>query len=221
MYGVMAAAKEREWTVVYQTPSQLDADLVRTTLEVAGYAVWVQGGNAPAEATPTYGSSGALTVSVPSEDADDAREFLKQRTGLLPDVATAESPSDETSLPQESLEDLGQEILALRRQHVVAACKYCGISTLDVSEMDLDSRMIALLRVAGLGVNTATFSEFEPGERICTDCAGHEVECDVCGRVLDAFLDEGEYRRAKDDEAYVCSSCRGRVEDQLQPDRDW
>ncbi len=217
----MPAAKEREWTVVYQTPSQLDADLVRTTLEVAGYAVWVQGGNAPAVATPTQGSSRALTVSVPSEDADDAREFLKQKTGLLPDDATAESPGDETSLPLESLEDLGQEILALRRQHVVAACKHCGISTLDVSEMDLDSRMIALLRVAGLGVNTGTFSEFEPGERICTDCAGHEVECDVCGRVLDAFLDEGEYRRAKEDEAYVCSSCRGRVEDQLQPDRDW
>src|SRR5437879_9947880 len=104
MYGVMAAAKEREWTVVYQTPAPLDADLVRTTLEVAGYTVWVQGGNAPAVATPTYGSSGALTVSVPSEDADDAREFLKQKTGLLPDVATAESPSAETSLRLESLE---------------------------------------------------------------------------------------------------------------------
>jgi hypothetical protein len=217
----MAAAKEREWTVVYQTPSQLDADLVRTTLEVAGYAVWVQGGNAPAVATPTYGSSGALTVSVPSEDADDAREFLKHKTSLMPDDATPERPDEDASLPQESLEDVGQEILTLRRRHEVAACKYCGIATLDVSEMDLDSRMIALLRVAGLGVNTATFSEFEPGERICTDCAGHEVECEVCGRVLDAFVDEGEYRRAKDDEAYVCSSCRGRVEDQLQPDRDW
>jgi hypothetical protein len=81
--------------------------------------------------------------------------------------------------------------------------------------------MIALLRVAGLGVNTATFSEFEAGERICTDCAGHEAACEVCGRVLDAFLDEGEYRRAKDDEAYVCSGCRGRLEDELQADRDW
>jgi hypothetical protein len=39
--------------------------------------------------------------------------------------------------------------------------------------------------------------------------------------VLDAFLDEGEYRRAKDDEAYVCSDCRGRLEDELQTDRDW
>jgi hypothetical protein len=87
--------------------------------------------------------------------------------------------------------------------------------------MELDSRMIALLRAAGLGVNTATFSEFEAGERICTECAGHEVECDVCGRVLDAFLDEGEYQQAKDDEAYVCSGCRGRLEDQLQADRDW
>jgi hypothetical protein len=221
MYEVMAAAKEREWTVVYQTPSQMDADLVRTTLEVAGYAVWVQGGSATGVAPPIYGSPGALTVSVPSEDADDAREFLKQKTGLLPDDASAESPGDETPLPRESLEDLAQGILTLRRQHEVAACKHCGISTLDVSEVDLDSRMIALLRVAGLGVNTATFSEFEPGERICTDCAGHEVECEVCGRVLDAFIDEGEYRRAKDDEAYVCSSCRGRVEDQLQPDRDW
>ncbi len=217
----MAAAKEREWTAIYQTPSPMDADLVRTTLEVAGYAVWVQGGNAPSVFTPSYDMSGALTVSVPSEEADDAREFLTQKTSLMTDDATPERPDDNTSLPAASLADVGQEILELRRQHVAAACKYCGISTLDVGEMELDSLMIALLRVAGLGINTATFSDFEPGERICTDCAGHEVECDVCGRVLDAFLDEGEYRRAKDDEAYVCSSCRGRVEDQLQPDRDW
>src|SRR6266566_1572248 len=199
----MAAGKEREWTVIYQTPSPMDADLVRTTLEVAGYAVWVQGGNAPSVFTPSYDMSGALTVSVPSEEA------------------TPERPDDNTSLPAASLADVGQEILELRRQHVAAACKYCGISTLDVGEMELDSRMIALLRVAGLGVNTATFSEFDPGERICTDCAGHEVECELCGRVLDAFLDEGEYRRAKGDEAYVCSSWRGRLEDKGQADRDW
>lgn len=217
----MAAGKEREWTVIYQTPSPMDADLVRTTLEVAGYPVWVQGGNPPSVITPTYDTSGALTVSVPSEDADDARVFLKQKTSLMPDDAIPAGPDGETSVPQESLEEVDQEILELRRQHEVAACKYCGISTLDVGEMELDSRMIALLRVAGLGVNTATFSEFDPGERICTDCAGHEVECELCGRVLDAFLDEGEYRRAKDDEAYVCSSCRGRLEDQLQAKRDW
>ena len=130
-------------------------------------------------------------------------------------------PDDDTALPKESLEDVGQEILEVRRQHEVAACKYCGISTLDAGEMALDSRMIALLRVAGLGVNSATFSEFNQRERICSDCAGHEVECELCGRMLDAFLDEGEYRRAKDDEAYVCSTCRGRLEDQLHADRDW
>jgi len=217
----MAAGKEREWTVVYQTPSPSDADLVRTTLEVAGYPVWVQGGTAPSVFTPSYGTSGALTVSVPADDADDAREFLKQKTSLMPDDSSSARPDDDASLAPESLEDVGQEILELRHQHVVAACKYCGIPTLDVGEIELDSRMIALLRAAGLGVNSATFSEFDPGERICTDCAGHEVECEVCGRVLDAFLDEGEYRQAKDDEAYVCSSCRGRLEDLLQPERDW
>src|SRR6266550_6476175 len=217
----MAAGREREWTIIYQTPSPMDADLVRTTLEVAGYPVSVEGGNPPSVATPTYDRSGALTVSVPAEDADDARDFLKQKTSLMPHDASPERPDDDTSLPQNSLEDVGQEILELRRQHEVAACKYCGISTLDVGEMALDSRIIALLRVAGLGVNSATFSEFNQGERICSDCAGHEVECELCGRVLDAFLDEGEYRRAKDDEAYVCSSCRGRLEDQLQADRDW
>jgi hypothetical protein len=217
----MAAAKDREWTVIYQTPSPMDADLVRTTLEVAGYPVWVQGGNPRSVITPTDDTSGALTVSVPAEDADDARDYLKQKTSLMTDDVTAPHSDDATSLPPESLADVGQEILELRRQHEVAACKYCGISTLDVNEMELDSRMIAFLRAAGVGVNTATFSEFDPGERICTDCAGHEVECDVCGRVLDAFLDEGEYRQAKDDEAYVCSSCRGRLEDQLQADRDW
>ena len=103
----------------------------------------------------------------------------------------------------------------------MAACKYCGIPTLDVGEMGLDSHVIALLRAAGLGVNSATFSEFEPGERICSECAGHEVTCDLCGRDVDAFLDGGEYRRANDDEAYVCSECRGRLEDQLQTARDW
>ncbi len=215
----MATGKELKWTAIYETPSQSDADLVRTTLEVAGYRVSVQGGNAPAGFSPT--PSSALTVSVPAEDADDARDYLKQKTSLLPHDLPSLTADDETSSPQESLADVAEEILELRRQHEVAACKYCGIATLDVGEIDLDSRMIALLRAAGLGINTATFSEFESGERICTDCAGHEVECEVCGRVLDAFLDQGEYRQAKDDEAYVCSGCRGRLEDQLQADRDW
>jgi hypothetical protein len=217
----MPAGKEREWTVIYQTPSPMDADLVRTTLEVAGYPVWVQGGSPPSVATPLYDRSGALTVSVPADDADDARDFLKQKTSLMTDDAVPSRVDGDASGPQESVEDIGQEILELRRRHQVAACKYCGISTLDVGEMELDSRMIALLQTAGLGVNSATFSEFNQGERICSDCAGHEVECELCGRVLDAFLDEGEYRRAKDDEAYVCSSCRGRIEDQVQADRDW
>lgn len=215
----MAAGKELEWTAIYETPSQSDADLVRTTLEVAGYRVWVQGGNAPAAFSPT--PSSALIVSVPAEDSEDARDYLKQKTSLMPHDPASATADDETSTPQESLADVAEEILELRRRHEVAACKYCGISTLDVGEIELDSRMIALLRAAGLGVNTATFSEFEPGERICTERAGHEVECEVCGRVLDAFLDQGEYRQVKDDEAYVCSGCRGQLEDQLQADRDW
>ena len=217
----MAAGKEPEWTVIYETPSSMDADLVRTTLEVAGYRVWVQGGNSAAVFAPSYDTSGALTVSVPAHDAEDARDYLKEKTSLLPRDAASAASDDETSTPSESLEDVAQEILELRRQHEVAACKYCGIATLDVGEIELDGRMIALLRAAGLGVNSATFGEFEPGERICTDCAGHEVACEVCGRVLDAFLDQGEYRQSKDDEAYVCSGCRGRLEDKLQADRDW
>jgi hypothetical protein len=219
----MAAGKEIEWTVIYQTPSPTDADLVRTTLEVAGYRVWIQGGNAPSVYPPGIDTSSALTVSVPAEDAEDARDYLKQKTSFTPDdpAVTTSDPDNEISPPQETLADVAQEILQLRRQHEVAACKYCGIATLDVGEIELDSRMIALLRAAGLGVNSATFSEFEPGERICTDCAGHDVSCELCGRVLDAFLDQGEYRQVKDDEAYVCSGCRGRLEDQLQADRDW
>ena len=217
----MATGKEREWTVIYQTPSPTDADLVRTTLEVAGYAVWVQGGNSPSVFPPGIDTSSALTVSVPAEDAEDARDYLKHKTSIEPHDPAQAPLDDESAPPQESLAEVAQKILEVRRQHEVAACKYCGIATLDVGEIELDSRMGALLRAAGLGVNSATFSEFDPGERICTDCAGHEVECELCGRVLDAFLDEGEYRRAKDDEAYVCSSCRGRLEDQLQTDRDW
>ncbi len=200
----MAAGKDPQWTGIYETPSPSDADLVRTTLEVAGYRVWVQGGNAPRIFGSSTDTSGALTVSVPAEDADEARDYLKQKTGFLPHDGASAPSDEETAPPPESLAD-----------------KYCGSATLDVGEIELDSRMIALLRASGLGVNSATFSEFEPGERICTDCAGHEVACELCGRLLDAFLDQGEYRQAKDDEAYVCSVCRGRLEDQLQPDQDW
>jgi len=211
----MAGADEEKWVVIYETRSASDADLVRTTLEVAGYRVSIEGASSPTSFIPSYDTPGMLTIAVPTADADDAREFLRQKTSLLPrdDAAPA--------LDAESLADATQEILELRRQHEVAACKYCGIPTLDVGELEMDNRMIALLRAAGLGVNTATFSEFEPGERICSNCAGHEVACELCGRVLDAFIDEGEYRQAKDDEAYVCSECRGRLEDQLQTARDW
>jgi hypothetical protein len=215
------ADKETEWTAVYQTPSPSDADLVRTTLEVAGYRVGIQGASSPSVFSTGVDNPGALTVTVPSEDADDARQFLKEKTSLLPQDGPLPLVAGDDSAPAESLEDVAQDILDLRREHEVAACKYCGIATLDVSESDLDSRMIALLRAAGLGVNSATFSEFQPGERICTDCAGHEVSCEICGRVLDAYIDGGEYRRANGDEAYVCTGCRGRLEDQLQADRDW
>ena len=213
----MAAGNDAEWMVVYETPSASDADLVRTTLEVAGYRVSMQ---APT-ARDIFRPGPEITVAVPTEDAEDARDFLKLKTGLLPRDDATSPTDDEPSAPPESLADVALDIMNLRRQHEVAACKYCGIPTLDLGESELDSRTIALLRAAGLGVNSATFSDFEPGERICTDCAGHEVACEICGRVLDAYLDGGEYRRANDDEAYVCSVCRGQLEDQFQATRDW
>ena len=67
--GVMPPGKDPQWTAIYETPSPSDADLVRTTLEVAGYRVWVQGGNAPGIFSPGYDSSSALTVSVPPKPA--------------------------------------------------------------------------------------------------------------------------------------------------------
>ena len=212
----MAASKDSDWTAIYETRSTSDADLVRTTLEVAGFRVSIE---AAESATPltSSGVPGALTVSVPTEDAEDARVFLREKTSLL---SSEPSPVPTTDAPPETLEEVAHDILELRRQHEVAPCKYCGIPTLDVGELEIDSRVIALLRAAGLGVNSSTFSEFQPGERICSDCAGHEVTCELCGRVLDAFIDEGEYRRAND-EAYICSPCIGRLEDQLQAERDW
>ena len=214
----MDKADGGEWVVIYETPSASDADLVRTTLEVAGYRVSVEGGGAAASFIPSYDASGKLTIAVPAKDADDARYFLRNKTSL---VTEPPSPTLLAAPQPETVEDAATEILDQRRQHEVAACKYCGIPTLDVRELDLDSRMIALLRAAGLGVNSSTFSEFQTGERICSECAGHEVTCELCGRTLDAFIDEGEYRRANDDEAYICSACRSRLEDQLEPARDW
>jgi hypothetical protein len=213
----MAAGRDSDWTAIYQTRSSSDADLVRTTLEVAGFRVSIEAADS-ANPFISTGVPGAVTVSVPTADADDARAFLKEKTSLL---SSEPSPLPATDAPPETLEEVAEDILELRQQHNVAACKYCGIPTLDVGELDLDSRMIALLRAAGLGVNSSTFSEFQPGERICSECAGHEVTCELCGRVLDAFIDEGEYRRANDDEAYICSPCIARLEDQLQSARDW
>ena len=213
----MAAGRDSDWTAIYQTRSSSDADLVRTTLEVAGFRVSIEAADS-ANPFISTGVPGAVTVSVPTADADDARAFLKEKTSLL---SSEPSPLPAVDAPPETVEEAAEDILELRQQHDVAACKYCGIPTLDVGELELDSRMIALLRAAGLGVNSSTFSEFQPGERICSECAGHEVTCELCGRVLDAFIDEGEYRRANEDEAYICSPCIARLEDQVQSARDW
>jgi hypothetical protein len=214
------ADDDAKWTGVYETLSVSDADLVRTTLETAGFKVSILGATSPGFSPSIFGVTNPLTVAVPSEDADDARDYLKRSTTFEPSDASTGPLQDEPS-PEQALGAAAQEILDLRSQHETAACKYCGIATLDVGEGELDSRRIALLRAVGLGVNSATFSEFKPGERICTECAGHEVTCDVCGRELDAYLDGGEYRGMNEDEAYVCSVCRGRLEDQLEPSRDW
>ena len=211
---------DSNWTAVYETVSGSDADLVKTTLETAGFKVSILGSTTLAASPTILGMSNPLTVAVPTEDADDARDYLRRSTTFGPSNGPALPSQDEPS-PEQAVEAAAQEILDLRSQHETAACKYCGIATLDVGEGDLDSRRVALLRAVGLGVNSATFSEFKPGERICTECAGHEVTCDVCGRELDAYLDGGEYRGMNEDEAYVCSVCRGRLEDQLEPSRDW
>jgi hypothetical protein len=213
----MTPHREPEWTIIYETRSASDAELVRMTLEVAGYRVSSQ----TASSRDIFRPGPGITVAVPVDDAEDARDFLKQKTSLLSQDLESAPSHGKTPTPAESLADAAQDILELRRQHQTAACKYCGIPTLDVGESELDSRMIALLRAAGLGVNSATFSEFQPGERICTDCAAHEVSCEICDRVLDAYVDGGEYRQTNDDEGYICSDCMGRLEDQLQAARDW
>lgn len=215
----MPAHKDPEWVDIYETPSQSDADLVRTTLEVAGYRVWVKAGSAPGVVIPGYDTSSELTVSVPAEDADDARDYSGTRPVSCPTLTPQHPmrPHQQWRASRTSPSRFSSSAASTRSQ----PAKYCGIATLDLGEVDLDSRMVALLRSAGLGVNSATFSEYEPGERICTECAGHVVSCEVCGRTFDSFLDQGQYQRAREDEAYVCSVCRGRLEDQLQPDRDW
>ena len=222
----MAKDEPGEWTAIYETKSPSDADLVRTTLEVAGFRVAIDADTLhPPGMRAAIDGPSTLTVSVPADDADDARDFLRQKTSLLSNAPASANPDDvvaaQAPADTETIDDAAKEVLDRRSQHQIAACKYCGIPTLDLSEADLQSHAIALLRAAGLGVNSSTFSEFQPGERICSECAGHEVTCELCGRVLDAFIDEGEYRRANDDEAYICSPCIARLEDQVQSARDW
>ncbi len=202
-----------DWTTVYETHSRIDADLVRTALEGAGFQVMERGD------AGVFGSGSATTfadsiaLAVPPEDADDARTVLK-------DQSRSEEEPDGGGGPI-SVAQAANAVLALRADHAVAGCKYCGIPTLDLREDDLESRQVVLLRAAGLGVNSESFSEFEPGERICTECAGHEVECDLCGRQVDGFLDGGVYRRVHADEAYLCTACTGQLDDALDKSRDW
>jgi hypothetical protein len=203
-----------DWTTVYETHNRIDADLVRTTLEGAGFQVMERGDTGMFAGGPSANFAGFIALAVPPEGADDARAVLKDESRQ----ASGNPPEGESSI---SLSQAASDILALRHRHSVAGCKYCGIPTLDLREDKLESRQVALLRAAGLGVNSASFIDFEPGERICTECAAHEVECDLCGRQMDGFLDGGVYRRANADEAYVCTSCAGRLDDSLDRDRDW
>lgn len=203
-----------DWTTVYETHNRIDADLVRTTLEGAGFQVMERGDTAIFGGGSTN-FAGFIALAVPPEDADDARSLLKNQA-RQPGQSIGSSAEGPMSVSQAAA-----ELLTLRHGHVVAGCKYCGITTLDLREDELESRQVALLRAAGLGVNSASFSDFEPGERICTDCAAHEVECDLCGRQMDGFLDSGVYRRANADEAYVCTACAGRLDDALEVTRDW
>jgi len=218
--SVVGADASPEWSAVYETLSGSDADLVRATLETAGFTVSILGTPSPSASPSIYTVTNPLSVAVPDDQAEDARDYLKKSTTFEPADQSTSLPIDEQT-PEATLAVAAQEILDLRQQHEVAACKYCGIATLDVSESELTSHQVALLRAVGLGVNSATFSEFQPGERICSECAGHAVTCDVCGRELDAYLDGGEYRGMNADEAYVCSECVGRLEDQLQTSKDW
>jgi hypothetical protein len=202
-----------DWTTVYETHNRLDADLVRITLEGAGFQV-MERGDVALFGSGTSNVAGFVALAVPPGDADDARALLKDQQ-----QHAADSPNS-TDGPM-SVREATDDIMALRHAHPLAACKYCGIPTLDLREDALESRQVALLRAAGLGVNSASFTDFEPGERICSDCAAHEVECDLCGRQMDGFLDSGVYRRANADEAYICTGCAGRLDDALERSRDW
>jgi hypothetical protein len=203
-----------DWTTVYETHNRIDADLVRTTLEGAGFQVMERGDTGMFADGPPTNFAGSIALAVPPADADDARALLKEQS--KPQGEKLEAGSGPISVAQAA-----DDTLALRGHRAVAGCKYCGIATLDLREDELESRQVALLRAAGLGVNSASFTDFEPGERICTDCAAHEVECDLCGRRMDGFLDGGVYRRANADEAYICTSCAGRLDDALDQSRDW
>ena len=189
-----------DWTTVYETHSRIDADLVRTALEGAGFQVMERGDTGMFGDGPPTNFAGSIALAVPPEDADDARAVLKDQP--KPQGETTDAGSGPISVAQAA-----NDVLALRGDHAVAGCKYCGIPTLDLREDDLESRQVVLLRAAGLGVNSASFSEFDPRERICTECAAHQVECDLCGRQMDGFLDGGVYRRAEIGRA----SCRERV----------
>jgi hypothetical protein len=206
-----------DWTTVYETHNRIDADQVRRTLEGAGFQVMERGDFAGQFPSPSEGGQRGgvfVALAVPPEDADDARALLKDQPE--PAGETRDAGNGPISVTQAA-----DDVAALRRDRAVAGCKYCGIPTLDVREDELESRQVALLRAAGLGVNSASFTDFEPGERICTECAAHEVECDLCGRQMDGFLDGGVYRRADADEAYVCTSCAGSLDDALEAARDW
>lgn len=203
-----------DWPTVYETHNRIDADLIRTTLEGAGFQVMERGDTGMFAGGSPTSFAGFIALAVPPEEADDARALLKEQS--KPQGERTDGGSGPISVAQAA-----DDIVALRGDHAVAGCKYCGIPTLDLREDDLESRQVALLRAAGLGVNSASFSDFEPGERICTDCAAHEVECDLCGRQMDGFLDGGVYRRADADEAYICTGCTGRLDDALEAARDW
>src|SRR2546428_9909640 len=203
-----------DWTTVYETHNRIDADLVRTTLEAAGFQVMERGDTGLFANGPPTNFAGSIALGVPPEDDDDARARLEDQSN--PQGERMDGGSQPISVAQAA-----DDTLALRGDHTLAGCKYCGIPTLDLREDELESRQVALLRAAGLGVNSASFSEFEPGERICTECAAHEVECDLCGRQMDGFLDGGVYRRVNADEAYVCTACAGRLNDALDRMRDW
>jgi hypothetical protein len=203
-----------DWTTVYETHNRIDADLVRTTLEGAGFPVMERGDTGMFAGGPPTNLAGFIALAVPPEDADDARALLKDQS--KPGAEEVDGGSGPVSVGQAA-----NDVLAFRADHTPAGCKYCGIPTLDLREDELESRQVALLRAAGLGVNSASFSDFEPGERICTECAAHEVECDLCGRRLDGFLDGGVYRRADVDEAYLCTACVERLDDALEATKDW